>query len=66
MSDPHVRSPCPILILVFPSRSYYLGIGVLSVILDQIRLGEMLGYIVVPGAVWILSLISEDNHCTSA
>jgi len=22
-------------------------------------------YIVIPSAVWILSLISEDNHCTS-
>jgi len=49
-----------------PPVGAIIRIGVLSVILDQIRLGEMLGYIVVPGAVWILSLISEDNHCTSA
>jgi len=39
-------------------------IGVPSAILNQVRLGEMLGYIVIPSAVWTLSLISEDNCCT--
>ena len=47
-----------------PPVGAIIRIGVPSVILDQVRLGEMLGYIVVHSAVQILSLISEDNCCT--
>src|SRR5882724_7131605 len=55
MSDPDTGLP--------PVRAI-IRIGVPSAILDQVRLREMLGYIVIPGAVWIFSLISEDNCCT--
>src|SRR5882724_4178692 len=57
VSDPDTGLP--------PVRAI-IRIGVPLAILDQVQLGEMLGYIVIPSAVRILSLISEDNHCTSA
>ena len=47
-----------------PPVGAIIRIGVPLAILDQVRLGEMLGYIVIPSAVQILSLISEDNRCT--
>src|SRR5882724_8240496 len=70
LSKCHVtcRSTCPIPMsdpdTSLPLVRAIIRIGVPSAILDQVRLREMLGYIVIPGAVWILSLISEDNHCT--
>ena len=57
MSDPDTSLPLVRAII---------RIGVLLVISDQVQLRGLLGYIVVPNAAWILSLISEDNHCTSA
>jgi len=56
--------PIPCLILgsnpelVFPQSEVLLDWGSL-VISDQVRLGGLVGYIVVPGAVQILNLISE-------
>src|SRR5882724_1013807 len=73
LSEGHMTFQSPCLILTsnpdtsFPPVRAIIRIGVLSVIFDQVRFRGLLGYIVIPGAVWILSLISEDNvtsECT--
>src|SRR5882724_6954278 len=70
LSEGHVtfQSPCPILMsnpdTSLPLVGAIIRIGVLLVISDQVQLRGLLGYVVIPNAAWILSLISEDNCCT--